>query len=351
MSGNGSTPSPTPRIQYRPLVAAPELQQDWHDEQEERNVTWPELFFDLFFVAAISNLGHLFEKRPDAPNAGRIVLYHAMLFFLWADYATLRTRYRLQGLLFRCIGLTLQLGVLGFLIGVRNDAEWYHLLAGGYALARFATAVVFGIIAVTIPRARVISLVHLVFDALMIAAAACAAVFRESYQTYFVIVIGIAVAEAIDPLVPSLVFRQYDIPLHVEHMSERLGQLIMLHLGEAVIGFASSPLENTVPQFAAVALAAVLVWCLHLCYYHIEPDQHDHAYRQSRVRGLLFFYCHWPLAISFLLTGTGLRLMLGRLLQVTLHPWVPDETTTCSFTIRVHAHLHPVVQVYSWCSR
>lgn len=195
--------------------------------------------------------------------------------------------------------------------GVRDDMQWYHLLAGGYALTRLATAATYGIIATTIPRAREVALVHLTFDVLMIAAAVCAAVFHESYAVYFLIISGIAVAEAIDPLVPSLVFRHKDIPLHVEHMSERLGQLIMLHLGEAVIGFASSPLQNTIPQFTAVALAAVLVWCLHLYYYHIEPDQADHAYRQSRVRGLLFFYCHWPLAISFLLTGTGLRLMLG----------------------------------------
>jgi low temperature requirement protein LtrA len=58
---------------YRPLAAAPQLHQDWDDPQDEqRNVTWPELYFDLFFVAAISNLSHLFDERPDAPNAGAV---------------------------------------------------------------------------------------------------------------------------------------------------------------------------------------------------------------------------------------------------------------------------------------
>lgn len=185
-------------------------------------------------------------------------------------------------------------------------------MAGGYALARAATSTAYSIIAATIPRARPLSLVHVSISGLLIVAAVCATVFRESYHTFHWLFIGVACTEAAIPLLPSVLVRRYDLPLHVEHMSERLGQLIMLHLGEAVIGFASSPLENTVPQFVAVALAAVLVWCLHLCYYHIEPDQHDHAYRQSRVRGLLFFYCHWPLAVSFLLTGTGLRLMLGK---------------------------------------
>lgn len=94
---------------YRPLAASPELQQDWSQPQEERSATWPELFTvsvsyrafsphramletcratawdsrltpvlllvcitpqDLFFVAAISNLSHLFKEHPVAPNAG-----------------------------------------------------------------------------------------------------------------------------------------------------------------------------------------------------------------------------------------------------------------------------------------
>jgi low temperature requirement protein LtrA len=63
------------RDDYRPLAAAPQLHQDWDDPQdEERSVTWPELFFDLFFVAAISNLSHLFDERPDAPNAGGVCI-------------------------------------------------------------------------------------------------------------------------------------------------------------------------------------------------------------------------------------------------------------------------------------
>lgn len=52
---------------YRPLAASP---QPRDPEEEERSPTWSELYFDLFFVAAISNLSHLFDKHPDGPNAG-----------------------------------------------------------------------------------------------------------------------------------------------------------------------------------------------------------------------------------------------------------------------------------------
>lgn len=108
------------------------------------------------------------------------------------------------------------------------------------------------------------------------------------------------------------VFPSIDIPLHVEHMNERLGQLVMLHLGEAVIGIAATPLESTTQQFVGVALAATLVWALHLDYYHVEADKNRHAYKQSRFRGLLFFYGHWALLLALLFTGSGLRLLLGK---------------------------------------
>lgn len=122
--------------------------------------------------------------------------------------------------------------------------------------------------------------------------------------------------ESLLPLLPSLA-PKIDIPVNAQHMNERLGQLVMLHLGEAVIGFAASPLESTRAQFVGVALAATLVWSLHLCYFHVEPDRQAHgmdlhAYRQNRARGLLFFYCHWLLVVALLLTGSSLRLLLGK---------------------------------------
>lgn len=106
-------------------------------------------------------------------------------------------------------------------------------------------------------------------------------------------------------------FPSLDIPLHVEHMNERLEQLVMLHLREAVIGIAATPLQSTHQQFVGVALATTLVWALHLTYYNLEADQKKHAYRQSRFSGLLFFYTHWLLLLALLFTGSGLRLLLG----------------------------------------
>lgn len=48
----------------------------------------------------------------------------------------------------------MQLGLLGLIIGTRQDMKWYRLLAGGYAISRASLSCSHGVVAWTIPRAR-----------------------------------------------------------------------------------------------------------------------------------------------------------------------------------------------------
>ena len=66
----------------------------------------------------------------------------------------------LRGLFFRTVGLGVQLGLLGLIIGSRADAKWSRLLAGGYAVARGCLSCTHAIVAATIPRARRLSVVN-----------------------------------------------------------------------------------------------------------------------------------------------------------------------------------------------
>jgi hypothetical protein len=68
---------------------------------------------------------------------------------------------------------------------------------------------------------------------------------------------------------------------------------------------------NNLLEFLGLCLAAIVVWCLHQLYYHIHPGQQAHAFRQSKVRGLLFAYSHWLLGCAFLFTATSLRLVIS----------------------------------------
>lgn len=81
--------------------------------------------------------------------------------------------------------------------------------------------------------------------------------------------------------------------------------------GEAIIGLIIEPIVNNLLEFLGLCLAAIVVWCLYLLYYHIHPGQQAHAFRQSKTRGLLFAYSHWLLGCAFLFTATSLRLIIA----------------------------------------
>ncbi len=100
------------------------------------------------------------------------------------------------------------------------------------------------------------------------------------------------------------------MPLHVEHTSERLGLVMMIFLGECIAAILMQPLAKTAAQYVGVALAAIIVWSLHLLYYHTNPEPDDHALRIKAWRGISWNYLHWLLGMGFLLTGAGLKIVL-----------------------------------------
>lgn len=100
------------------------------------------------------------------------------------------------------------------------------------------------------------------------------------------------------------------MPLHVEHTSERVGLVMMIFLGECIAAILLQPLAKTAAQYVGIALSAIIVWSLHLLYYHTHPEPDDHALRIKVWRGISWNYLHWLLGMGFLLTGAGLKIVL-----------------------------------------
>jgi low temperature requirement protein LtrA len=302
------------KFQFRRFFEAPELHQDWDEKQGGRDVTWTELFYDLYYVGALFNISHVFKaEHPTAHQAGLALLYNTLFYFLWFEHTVTSTRFRLDGLFYDILRLIHQLGVLGMVLAVQ-ELGWYRLFAAGYLLAQAALLVIHVSIYICIPRARALSgntiLSRLVTLALALAVAASPYDTSHHWHVFYILFSVTAFIDAITPSLPFLLPSVSEVPLHVEHMSERLGLFTILYLGEAIIGFSIEPITSHSLEFLGIALSATTIWSLHLIYYHIHPGQHTHAFRQSKARGLLFSYAHWLLGFAFLLTANGLRLII-----------------------------------------
>jgi len=108
-------------------------------------------------------------------------------------------------------------------------------------------------------------------------------------------------------------------PTHKRRPTNRqtAGLLQIIYLGESIIALGTHSLSADPPQpnthsleVLGVALGAVITWALFLSLYHVEADQHRHALRQGKLRGLLFHYLHFLLGCALNATGAGLLMGL-----------------------------------------
>lgn len=117
----------------------------------------------------------------------------------------------LRGLMFRSIGLCLQLGMLGLIIGSRADLKWHRLLAGGYAVARASLAIIQLIVARAVPRARVLCLLNAAAGAALVVAPAVTAWregSEEAYRGHVIVMMATAVGGQGLPVAVPMCHRQ-----------------------------------------------------------------------------------------------------------------------------------------------
>lgn len=96
----------------------------------------------------------------------------------------------------RVVGLSMQLGLLGLIIGSRSDIQWYRLLAGGYALTRASLSCIHAIIAWSLPRARGLCLAN-AGAGLMLAVAPAVLAWQPTHEEAYFMHIAVMVVAAV----------------------------------------------------------------------------------------------------------------------------------------------------------
>src|ERR1700761_8548521 len=71
------------------------------DPREERHATWFELFFDLVFVAAVSQLGGALALDPSAAVFPRFAALFVVVVWAWVLYTLYANRFDTDDLIFR----------------------------------------------------------------------------------------------------------------------------------------------------------------------------------------------------------------------------------------------------------
>jgi low temperature requirement protein LtrA len=290
--------------------------------EEGARVTMFELFFDLVFVFAFTQVSRLMADGHSGESVLQALIVLALLWWSWVGYTWLANQTRADQGIIR-VGFIVAT-IANFVIAL-SVPEVFHDLPGGlaapyvlivaYLIARLIHGTLYLLasgmdrdlrrqILVTVPAAVIPSAVLLFVGAGL----------GAPYQTWFwmaALVLDVVVTYATSRIgwrVHSAV-----------HWSERHGLIVILALGESIvsIGAGAARLPISMPIVAGAALAVLLAFALWWAYFERMAAEAEHvlAHHEGRPRAALardaYTYLHFPLIAGIILGALGIEVAIA----------------------------------------
>lgn len=245
-----------------------------------RHATWLELFFDLIFVVTIGDvthiLSHTHEGHLDPLQFSKFVLIFIPLWWIWVSHTKYANRFDADDRQHRLATLFIMflLIIISGLIGERFLAS-FDAIVVCYAGAKYIIALMYFVskhrhkesvelttaVGLVIVAGATISLASILFPA---------------PWRYAVFYLGI-----LFDMIAFLIFLRrplQSIPVHTEHLIERVGLLTIILLGESVSSL-STGLANiswTVERLLTAATGFVMIssiWWVYFDSFHLLTKQ------------------------------------------------------------------------------
>jgi low temperature requirement protein LtrA len=231
----------------------------------EKRVTWAELFFDLVFVFAVTQVSALLHHDHSWAGVGRALVVFVPVWWAWVGTTIHANTHDVDRPLDRLGIFAVGLGSLFMALGLTDPYGAYGVLFGAsyWALRLVLAALVF-----RGPRLSVnaFSVALFVTGPLLLIGGLLDGGARVAVW---------AVAALIDLAVPRLTRRKLAL-VHFEpaHLPERFGLFVIVALGESIVavGVTARGEEFTAARLAAVAAAFVLACGLWWVYFHFAAD-------------------------------------------------------------------------------
>lgn len=280
----------------------------------EQRVTPLELFFDLVFVFAFTQVTALMAASPTSPNLVRGMLVMAVLWWAWVGYAWLTNCVDTGAVPVRAAIFTAMGAMIVVALAVPEAFDRYGVLfALAVGVVRAMFLVLFHISTRDDPAMRTavdrMAIGLVVGSGLLVAAglldgAAQGALF--------------AIAIAIDYLAPLLGGTR-GWRVSAGHFAERHALIVIIALGESIVaigvGAAGLELEAGLVTGAVlgVALAAALWWV----YFDVTATAAEHRLRaregvaRNRLARDAYSYLHLPMIAGIVLVALGVKTVIA----------------------------------------
>jgi low temperature requirement protein LtrA len=289
-------------------------------DEGHRASTPLELLFDLTFVVAFSQAGtqtaHLLEQGHTGPALTAFAFSMFAICWAWINYSWLASAFDTDDVFFRIATMVQMLGVLVLALGLpplfASVEEGVHLDNGiviaGYVIMRVSTIALWLRIAANSPDFRRTALTYATLIGIAQVGWIIQIFINPPIGVTFVITTSLSLFELAIPIIAERRFGA--TPWHPHHIAERYGLLVIITLGEVVLGTIlaisavveeqSWSLEAALVAFGGTALVFGLWWV-----YFTTPS--GEVLARHRGRGFVWGYGHIVIFASLAATGAGLH--------------------------------------------
>jgi low temperature requirement protein LtrA len=278
----------------------------------ERRVAPLELFFDLVFVFALTQVTLLMSNNPTWEGLGQGVLVLAALWWAWAAYAWL-TNYIASDegverlLMFAAMGAFL-ITALAVPEAFGDDAL---LFAVAYAGARWLHIFIFAEANDDVDTGQAI--VRLARTALPAPLMLIAAAFLGGTAQAVIWILALAIDFA-----GPFVFGVRGFQVSAGHFAERFGLILIIALGESIVAIGAG-LEGAIDAgvIAAAALGLIVACSLWWAYFDWVALDAESRFRRARgdtrasIARDAYSYLHLPMIAGIVLIALGVKKTIG----------------------------------------
>ncbi len=283
------------------------------EEEEERKTSYLELFFDLVFVFAFTQVTALILEDTSIAGFARAALLLAMVWWAWSAYTWMTNAIDVESPVTRSIVFAAM--VAGFFMALavpdayRDEGAWF---AVAYFVVRVLNSTLFSW-GVRHDPGQLRATFRLGPWFLVAALVALAGGFVSSDVRPWVWLLSLAI-----DVVGTLTVARADWRVSPSHFAERFALIVIIALGESIvaIGVATSHLERDATFALSVVVAFAGVAALWWSYFDFTALAAERSLRRASAGARtsiardVFTYFHYPIVLGIILYAVAAKTTL-----------------------------------------
>jgi len=281
----------------------------WPQGHESRRASWLELFFDLIFVAAISQVGIPLGEDYSLHGLLRYALMFLLIWWGWFGHTMYSTRFDADDVVHRVLTLVQIFAAAAMAANARDGLASRDSAGFGaaYAVLRIVLVIQYWRARHERRTRKLASIFSAGFgSAAMLWILAALAPVPLRFWLW-------GLAAIIDLGTPWVVVRYtHHFPPHHEHLPERFGLFTIILLGESV-GAVMRGMESQESWPAAAAISAFsglafifIVWWWYFDIARGAAQRHVRSERDTLLFNI-WSYAHFPLYLAIAVAGVGIE--------------------------------------------